>query len=176
MLPDGVELRELTPHRDDRGVFTELHRASWGSGHELAQWNAVRSEGNVLRGMHVHLGHTDYLTLVSGRAVIGLYDLRPESSTAGLGAEVELDADTPAAIVIPPGVAHGFFFTEPALHVYAMSSEWSPLRDLGCRFDDPALGIAWPGENPLLSERDERLGPLSELLDAWQRASAPASA
>ena len=85
MLPAGVEARRLQPHADDRGVFTELFRESWGVGVAPAQWNVVRSGQNVLRGVHVHWRHADYLTVVSGRATIGLHDLRDDSDTSGAG-------------------------------------------------------------------------------------------
>jgi dTDP-4-dehydrorhamnose 3,5-epimerase len=54
MLPAGVELRLLEPHADERGVFTELFRDSWDIGVTPAQWNVVRSQQNVLRGIHAH--------------------------------------------------------------------------------------------------------------------------
>jgi dTDP-4-dehydrorhamnose 3,5-epimerase len=168
VLPDRVALRPLAPHADDRGVFTELFRDSWALDVEPVQWNAVRSEANVLRGVHGHLRHEDYLTLVAGRATIGLHDLRPGSRTEGLGATVELDARKPAALVIPTGVAHGFYFHEPSVHVYAVSHEFDPADELGCRWDDPALGIEWPCAEPLLSQRDRDLGPLSELRAVWR--------
>ena len=163
MLPAGVHLRELVPHGDDRGVFTELFRDSWELEVAPVQWNVVRTGANVLRGVHVHHRHADYLTLVAGRATIGLSDLREESPTDGLGAVVMLDADAPAALVIPPGVAHGFYFAEPSIHVYAVSHEWDPSDELGCRWDDPELEIAWPCDSPLISTRDAALGPVSDL-------------
>jgi dTDP-4-dehydrorhamnose 3,5-epimerase len=174
VLPDGVALHPLIAHADDRGVFTELFRGSWELGVEPVQWNAVRSEPNVLRGVHAHRRHTDYLTLVVGSATIGLHDLRPGSPTAGLGTAVELDAREPAALVIPVGVAHGFYFPEPSLHVYAVSHEFDPADELGCRWDDHNLGIAWPCTEPQLSGRDRDLGPLSQLRDVWHAAPAPA--
>jgi dTDP-4-dehydrorhamnose 3,5-epimerase len=172
MLPDGVRLAELTPHEDSRGVFTELYRVSWDAGVGPVQWNAVRSKTNVLRGVHVHHRHTDYLTLVLGRATIGLHDLRPDSPTDGLGTVVEMDAGRPTALVIPTGVAHGFYFHEPSIHVYAVSHEFDPADELGCRWDDSGLEIEWPCEAPLLSPRDDGLGPLSDLRAVWRRAPA----
>ncbi|MGH3134478.1 MAG: dTDP-4-dehydrorhamnose 3,5-epimerase family protein [Gaiellaceae bacterium] len=175
MLPDGVELLQLEPHADSRGVFTELFRDSWGLQVAPVQWNAVRSEWNVLRGVHAHWRHADYLTVAVGRASIGLHDLREGSPTVGLGAIVQLAADEPAGLAIPPGVAHGFYFHEPSLHVYAVSHEWDPADELGCRWDDPELDLAWPCSEPLLSDRDRELGPLSRLRDAWRAALAAAS-
>jgi len=170
VLPSGVTLRQLQPHTDDRGAFTELFRSSWDVGVAPVQWNAVRSEANVLRGVHAHARHWDYLTVPFGRAVVGLHDLRDESSTAGLAALVELDGDAPAGLTIPPGVAHGFYFRAASLHVYAVSHEWDPHDELGCRWDDPALGIPWPCDDPLLSARDASLGPLTKLAAAANAA------
>jgi dTDP-4-dehydrorhamnose 3,5-epimerase len=175
MLPSGVELQRLEPHADARGVFTELFRDSWELPVAPVQWNAVRSEPGVLRGVHAHWRHADYLTVVAGKASIGLHDLREGSETEGLGALVELAADAPAALSIPPGVAHGFYFHEPSLHVYAVSHEWDPSDELGCRWDDPELGIDWPCSEPLLSDRDRELGPLSSLRVAWRAALAAAA-
>ena len=126
MLPAGVTLVALTPHADERGVFTELYRSSWEPGVEPVQWNAVRSEANVLRGVHVHRRHTDYLTVVSGLATIGLHDLRPGSPTEGVATTLRLEPSEPAALVLPVGVAHGFYFHEPSIHVYAVSHEFDP--------------------------------------------------
>jgi dTDP-4-dehydrorhamnose 3,5-epimerase len=175
MLPDGVELHRLQPHADSRGVFTELFRDSWHLGVAPVQWNVVRSEENVLRGVHAHWRHSDYLTVVDGKATIGLYDLREGSPTQGLGTTVELAPDEPHALAIPTGVAHGFYFHSPSMHVYAVSHEWDPEDELGCRWDDPELALAWPCSDPHISERDSDLGPLSELRRAWHAALATAT-
>ena len=173
MLPSGVTLAALTPHEDERGVFTELFRISWELGVTPVQWNSVSSNANVLRGVHAHVRHADYLTLAGGRATIGLHDLRPGSPTEGLGTTVELDADAPSALVIPAGVAHGFYFhAARSVHVYAVSHEFDLADELGCRWDDPELDIAWPCSEPLISPRDQALGPLSELRAVWRSASA----
>ena len=172
MLPEGVAVHPLEPHPDERGVFTELFRESWGLAVVPVQWNAVRSEANVLRGVHAHWRHLDYLTLVAGRATIGLHDLREGSPTEGLGTIVELTAESPSALVTPTGVAHGFYFHEPSIHVYAVTHDWDPADELGCRWDDPALRIPWPCRDPHLSERDRGLGSLSALRDAFRAALA----
>ena len=174
MLPDGVELQWLKPNADSRGVFTELFRDSWGLSVAPVQWNAVHSEANVLRGVHAHWRHADYLTVLVGLAAIGLHDLREGSPTEGIGAVVEMAADDPTGLSIPPGVARGFYFHEPSLHVYAVSHEWDPEDELGCRWDDPELDLAWPCSAPLLSNRDRGLGPLSALRGSWRAALAAA--
>jgi dTDP-4-dehydrorhamnose 3,5-epimerase len=161
-LPAGCELRELAPHEDDRGTFTEMFRDEWHTGVAPVQWNYVRSAANVLRGVHVHLQHADYLVLVDGRASVGLRDLRPGYDSREC--TVEMSGDRPLALSIPPGVAHGFYFHASSIHVYAVSHAWDPADELGCRWDDPDLGIPWPRATPALSERDEGLPSLHTLV------------
>jgi dTDP-4-dehydrorhamnose 3,5-epimerase len=81
--PTGVAVTPLDMHRDARGVFTEVFRASWGVGFSPVQWNVVQSAQGVLRGVHVHPVHEDYLVLLLGHATLGLRDLRPGSPTLG---------------------------------------------------------------------------------------------
>jgi dTDP-4-dehydrorhamnose 3,5-epimerase len=164
VLPQGTVFVPLTAHADERGVFTELYRVEWGTGVTPVQWNAVRSEAGVLRGVHVHLRHDDYLTVPAGRASIGLRDLRRGSPTEGLASVVELGAESPGALVIPHGVAHGFYFHEPSLHVYAVTEYWDPADELSCHWADPELGIPWPARTALVSERDAQSQSLQELL------------
>ena len=171
LLPDGTLLRPLIAHADERGVFTELYRLEWETGVNPIQWNAVRSEAGVLRGVHVHVRHRDYLTLPYGRAVIGLRDLRRGSATEGLSVLVELSGDEPASLVIPCGVAHGFYFHEPSLHVYAVTEYWNPDDELGCHWADPELELSWPDQSPRVSDRDATSQSLRALLDElepWQ--------
>ena len=169
-LPAGVEVHALRPYADERGVFTELLREEWGLARPV-QWNAVRSEAGVLRGVHLHPRHDDYLTVVAGRASVGLHDLRPASATSGRSTVVELDAERPAAIVIPHGVAHGFLFHSPSIHVYAVSHTWDPDDELGCRWDDPELGISWPETPSSVSDRDLALPSLAGLAATLARAT-----
>jgi dTDP-4-dehydrorhamnose 3,5-epimerase len=164
-LPAGVRVVSLDAHRDERGEFTELFRAEWPTGVAPVQWNAVRSEAGVLRGVHVHVRHDDYLTVPFGRALVGLRDLRRGSATEGLTALVELGHSQPAGLVIPHGVLHGFYFPENSLHVYAVTEYWDPSDELGCHWADPALEIPWPAPEARVSERDARSQSLAQLLD-----------
>jgi dTDP-4-dehydrorhamnose 3,5-epimerase len=145
-------------------VFTELYRQEWPTGVKPIQWNAVRSDAGVLRGVHVHIRHDDYLTVPYGRAAVGLRDLRRGSSTEGLSALVELAGDEPVALVIPRGVAHGFYFLEPSLHVYAVTEYWDPSDELACHWADPELEIPWPARTARVSDRDAGSQSLRDLL------------
>jgi dTDP-4-dehydrorhamnose 3,5-epimerase len=165
-LPEGVQLRSLTTREDSRGNLTELFREEWGLGPCPVQWNLVRSEVNVLRGVHVHRKHVDYLTMPLGEMVLGLHDLRPASSTHRLSLMFRLQAHDQHLVAIPTGVAHGFYFPEPASLVYAVSHCFDGNDEFGCRWNEAALGLAWPCQAPILSERDRAAGSYTEMVSA----------
>jgi dTDP-4-dehydrorhamnose 3,5-epimerase len=153
-LPKGVILRRLTEHTDSRGTLAEIHRADWTPSGAFLQWNLVRSLGNVLRGVHVHPKHADYLMVLSGTMLLGLHDLRPDDPLARTSLFLTLSGNEPTTVYIPPGVCHGFWFAEPTTYIYGLSTGWNMAGELGCRYDDPALGLAWPTSSPILSPRD----------------------
>lgn len=171
LLPNGIRRRPLLTHADDRGQLTELFREEWDTGVRAVQWNAVRSAPGVLRGVHVHIRHTDHLVLLDGRARILLHDLRQGSPTEGGTYTVELSGDRLEGLTIPPGVGHAFWFESPSLLVYAVSSYWDIEDELGCHWSDPGLGLPPFPQSPQLSARDSTLPPLRILrsqLEPWQ--------
>lgn len=163
-VPLGVRVLPLQAHFDQRGRFTEIYRDEWLLGPRPVQWSMVRSAANVLRGVHVHARHVDYLTMAYGELVLGLRDLRALSPSHGLSVLLTLSAEDPHLVVIPVGVAHGFYFPKPACHIYSVTTAFDGSDEFGCRWDDPGLELSWPCSAPLLSERDRAAGPLAELL------------
>ncbi len=173
MLPADVVVRALTPHRDERGTFIELHRREWAIGDEdPIQWNAVSSAAGVLRGVHVHIRHEDYVTVVAGRMLLGLHDIRRDSPTYGLSTVIEIAAAEPRGVRIPVGVCHGFYFPEPSIHVYAVSRYWNVRDELGCRYDSPELRLGWNVGAPLLSDRDRSADDYAEMVRQYEQADA----
>jgi dTDP-4-dehydrorhamnose 3,5-epimerase len=136
------------------------------------QWNFVRTHANTLRGVHVHPRHADYLCVLEGEMLLGLHDMRPASPTYRASCFVTLKGAEPSAIEIAPGVAHGFYFADAAEFTYAVDSYWDPADELGCRWNDPALGLAWPTRQPLLSPRDVAAGGYAALTAELAKAAA----
>jgi dTDP-4-dehydrorhamnose 3,5-epimerase len=169
--PPGVQLTRLTTHADDRGWVTEIYRQAWPTEVNPVQWNASSSQAGILRGVHVHLRHTDYLVVLSGNATVGMRDLRPGANSAGF--TVDLVAGEAGeglqALAIPPRVAHGFLFHEPTIYVCGVSEYFDPSDELGCRWDDEELGIPWPRDDASFSERDAGLPSLSDLRQTLDR-------
>ena len=162
-LPAGVSLQPLAAQRDPAGTDIQLYRGDWHIDPDPVQWNLVSSMQNTLRGVHVHIRHWDYLHVARGEMLLGLCDMRPWSTTHTLSAQVTLNGDTPAALAIPPGVAHGFYFAGAIDYLYAVSHYWNEEDELGCRWNDPRLSLAWPTDDPLLSARDQTAGDYRDL-------------
>lgn len=165
---DGVVVQPLAPHYDERGAFLEVFNAHWPGAIEPRQWSIVRSRANVLRGPHLHVHHDEYFMLLEGKAFVGLRDIRPDSSTRDRSCLIELHASSPAAVMFPRGLVHGWYFAEDSIHVQSVTEcydDYHPHDNLGCHWADPALEIPWPCTSPILSERAAAFPPLSVLLE-----------
>jgi dTDP-4-dehydrorhamnose 3,5-epimerase len=162
---EGVRLVHLTRHADRRGAFTEVFADHWDTGFMPVQWNVVRSGAGVLRGMHLHVRHDELFCMIDGRATVGLHDLRA-GTTQGRSALYDLTADDPAFVTFPRGVIHGWLFHEPSGHLGATSEAFATYGEDdndGCHWSDPELGLPWPFEPWIVSERAAGFPPLCEL-------------
>jgi len=166
-LPVGVEIHNLNPHRDERGALTEIHRNSWPQCRDICQYSHVVSRPNALRGIHVHPKHTDYLYVSSGCMHLMLVDIRKDSETFMQSWGLQIQAEEHLAITIEPGVAHGFYFAESGSYINGVDAYWDMADELGCRWNDPLMGLIWPCTQPLLSERDQDAGTVTEMIEAF---------
>jgi len=163
----GVWRRRVRSEQDERGSFAELWRGSltrlfpaW----RVAQANLSRSRAGVLRGLHFHQQQTDLWTLLDGRAVVGLVDIRPLLRGAAERPPDRL-AETLAAgesLLIPEGVAHGFWALEEVNLLYLVNREYDGSDEHGFAWNDPLAGVRWPDGQPLLSDRDRKAPSLAE--------------
>lgn len=158
--PPPPRLLPLQAHRDARGSFSELWRASaFPAGPGFCQLNLSHSEDGVLRGLHVHLRQDDYQLVLSGALLVHLVDLRP-----GQGLQRwSLKLEPGAALHVPAGVAHGYWALGPTQALYLVSAEYDGSDEHGIAWDDPELALAWPGPRPLLSARDQNNPRLADL-------------
>ena len=164
VLPE-VLLVEPKVFGDARGFFME----SWNEarfnaalGHEVrfVQDNHSRSARGVLRGLHYQVApHAQgkLVRCVSGAVFDVAVDMRRSSPGFGRWVGYELSAENQRQMWIPPGFAHGFLvLSETADFLYKTSGGYAPEFEGAVRWDDPAIGIAWPlaGMTPQLSAKD----------------------
>jgi dTDP-4-dehydrorhamnose 3,5-epimerase len=149
----GVRIWRPQVHEDTRGRFVEVFRTA-AVPEPLVQSNHSRSAAGVLRGLHYHRHQADLWYLVSGRARVGLADLRARGSAPTTHTFV-LDGETPTAVYVPAGVAHGYLALTEIDLIYWVTREYDPADENGVAWDDPTLAIDWQLEaTPVVSERD----------------------
>ena len=167
---------------DERGWFMETYRKSAFSNQgiieDFLQDNHSYSIGKgVLRGLHFQRQPAAQGKLV--RCILGevfdvAVDIRKGSPTYGRWVSADLSAENRQMIWIPVGFAHGFLTITNTAHVeYKVTAEYSSEQDRAIRWDDPAIGIKWPVQNPILSRKDAE-APLLKDADnnfAWKKAS-----
>jgi dTDP-4-dehydrorhamnose 3,5-epimerase len=166
---EGPVLIEPAVHGDARGFFQETYRknvmAELGVEVDFVQDNHSRSARGVLRGMHFQPGQAKLVRCPRGAILDVVVDIRPGSPGFGHWEGFRLDDETHLQLYVPDGFAHGFcVLSDLADVVYKVSSYYDPAAERGFRFDDPEVGIEWPGDIELkVSERDRAAPPLREL-------------
>ena len=155
---------------DARGFFFEAwnRKAFLGAGLDptWVQGNVSGSAGGVLRGLHYQWpGPQGKLVSVASGAVFDVaVDLRRGSPHFGKWVGETLSAENRRALWVPPGFAHGFVvLSDFAVFSYLVTAPYDPAAEVSVLWDDPAIGIDWPVESPVLSAKDAAAKTLAEL-------------
>ena len=165
---DDLVLIEPTLHGDERGYLVETFRknelAELGIEVEFVQDNQTRSRGRVLRGIHMQRGQAKLVRCPHGRIWDVAVDMRPDSPTYRRWEGFELDGEKHRQLFVPAGFGHGFcLLSDEADVLYRLSAYFDPKLETGIAWDDPELGIEWPIEDPILSDRDRSAPLLAEI-------------
>jgi dTDP-4-dehydrorhamnose 3,5-epimerase len=147
---------------DERGFFLETfnaerYREQLGVTETFVQDNWSRSARGTLRGLHFQNPHAQgkLVWCAQGSVWDVVVDLRPGSSTRLRWMGVELTEANKKQLFVPKGFAHGFCVTsDVADFVYKCTETYRPADERSIRYNDPAIGITWPVERPILSKRD----------------------
>ena len=163
-LLEGLEIYEPRVFDDERGYFFESFRDSERNLPCIfVQDNESFSIENVLRGMHFQKGQAKLVRCVFGTVFDVVVDIRKDSPTFGKWQGFMLDGSNRKQLFIPDGYAHGFYVTsKSALLQYKVSADYDPELERSFKFNDPQVGIKWPNENPLVSERDKNAPSFAE--------------
>jgi dTDP-4-dehydrorhamnose 3,5-epimerase len=164
----GLELLTAKHFPDDRGYLLQswVQSAMDEAGIPGPFRQAIQSGSHrgVLRGLHFQWDPPmgKLVRCVSGSVLDVAVDVRHGSPTLGDHALVELNDRNHSVFWIPPGFAHGFLaLEEGAIVLYECTAPHSP-NEGGIRWNDPALGIAWPAMDFIVSDKDRIAPTLAE--------------
>jgi dTDP-4-dehydrorhamnose 3,5-epimerase len=154
---------DLDRIEDERGYFARTWCAREFNAHSLedrvvqcsTSFNAAKG---TLRGLHYQVAphaETKLVRCTRGAVFDVIADLRPSSATFLRWFGVELTADNGRMLYIPKGFAHGFqTLAERSEVFYQMDEFYAPTAGRGIRWNDPLLGVRWPLEVTVISEKD----------------------
>ena len=152
---DGIKgLCVITPavHGDSRGYFIETYSArdmaEAGLDIVVVQDNQSMSTKGVLRGLHFQKQYpqTKLVRVIKGVVFDVAVDLRKGSETFGQWHGEVLSEENKKQFLIPRGFAHGFLvLSEVAEFCYKCDDFYHPNDEGGLAWNDPDIGIIWPG-------------------------------
>ena len=149
---EGLCVLQPAVYGDSRGYFTETYNQKdlldAGLDMVFVQDNQSMSVKGVLRGLHFQKSHPQgkLVRVIRGSVFDVGVDLRPGSATHGKWFGVELSEENKKQFYVPEGFAHGFLvLSERAEFCYKCTDFYHPEDEGGLAWNDPAIGIVWPG-------------------------------
>jgi len=149
---EGLFIIEPTVYGDERGYFMETYNQKEmeeaGLNMEFVQDNQSMSVKGVLRGLHYQKEHPQgkLVRVIKGAVFDVAVDLRKESKTFGKCFGVELSDENKKQFYIPEGFAHGFLvLSDNAEFCYKCTDFYHSNDEGGLAWNDPEIGIEWPG-------------------------------
>ncbi|OGB69957.1 MAG: dTDP-4-dehydrorhamnose 3,5-epimerase [Caldithrix sp. RBG_13_44_9] len=166
----GVLIVEPKVFQDSRGFFFESYNQKLYHQHGITvnfiQDNHSKSVKNTLRGLHYQInpGQDKLVRVVVGEVFDVAVDIRFGSPTFGKWVGIYLSAENKKQAFIPKGFAHGFCVrSKYAEFEYKCSELYAPHNERGILWNDPDLGIDWPVNDPILSEKDSKNIPFRQI-------------
>jgi dTDP-4-dehydrorhamnose 3,5-epimerase len=144
---EGVQIKQLTPHADERGYLMELIRSTDEFFTKFGQCYVSLNYPGVVRAWHYHRKQEDYFVVVRGMCKVGLYDMREGSPTRGQTQALYLGEHNNIVVRIPIGVAHGYktVGTEPSLLINFPTEVYNAAEPDEHRlpWNDPSIPFSW---------------------------------
>jgi dTDP-4-dehydrorhamnose 3,5-epimerase len=171
-LGGSVIVMQPEVFEDERGFFLEAYRADQfreiGLPHEYVQDNHSGSVKHVLRGLHFQWEPemAKLMRVTVGSAFLVAVDIRKGSPTLGQWFGIEASAKNRLQVFAPAGFARGFCVLSDFAEVqYKCTGIYNPNGESGIIWNDERIGIEWPIDNPIVSEKDKKAQTLSEWLE-----------
>ena len=153
----GLKIIQQKKFKDPRGSLRETYRKKIIKWDSLIFDYATVSKKNVLRGFHFNTKYPQakYVSVLRGKILDYVIDLRKNSKTFGKGFGIILSEDNCKSLYIPGGFAHAYYsYSKINLIYYKLSDYYQPKYENGIFWNDKSLKIKWPTYKPILAERD----------------------
>jgi len=148
---NGVKIKEVKRHFDDRGFFAEVVKFGEETFKEIKQTSYTETYPGVIKAFHWHKRQYDIWSPVRGSMRIVLYDLREDSPTYQETQAIYAGEDNFLVVLIPPYVAHGYqvLGTEKVGLFYHTTEAYDPKNPDEERlpFNDSKIGFDWETKN-----------------------------
>ncbi len=160
---DGVLIIEPQVFGDNRGWFYESYSRkkleALGIAADFVQDNrSFSAEAGTVRGLHCQLepmAQAKLVTCTKGAIKDVAVDIRKGSPTYMQWIGVELSGQNKHMLFLPKGFLHGFVTLTPDVEIlYKVDEYYSPEHDRSVKFNDPAIGVDWGVEAPIMSDKD----------------------
>ena len=140
---EGVGLKRLVTHTDERGFFREIIRETDEFFSHFGQWSHSLMYPGTAKAWHIHQKQTDWWYCI-GALKVGLHDLRSGSPTQGETQTLFMGGHHDSLCVkIPPGVAHGCRALNLTHLLYITSNTYDPQDEGRIPHDDASIGFDW---------------------------------
>ena len=143
---EGVVLKDLVTHCDERGFFREIIRVTDDFFKEgFGQWSHSVMYQGATKAWHIHQRQVDWWYVATGVLKVVLHDMREDSATRGELMEFLMgDNQADRVLKIPPGVAHGCKAIGGTVNLFYVTSHvYDPADEGRIPHDDPAIGYEW---------------------------------
>ena len=169
----GAYLIGLEPHQDHRGFFVRTYdETPFKERGLVTNWvqesHSFSAKKGTLRGLHCQISphaETKLVRAAHGNIYMVLLDLRENSPAFGSWDSVVLSIEKPELLYAPQGTAMGMCtLTDDCSLLYKIDTVYEPKSARAVRWNDPALAIPWPVNDPILSDKDKAAPLLKDFL------------
>ena len=143
----GVKIKKLETHKDKRGFFREILRDDDNLLRNFGQSSISLTSPGIIKAFHWHKNQDDLFYVLSGDALVVLYDIRKNSKTFKSIITLKMSDKDPKLLFIPKKIAHGYkaLGKKPMIMLYFMSRSYNKKNPDEQRipFDDKSIGFNW---------------------------------
>ena len=153
----GLLILKTKIYEDKRGFFKEVFRKKILN-KKFIFYCLSYSKKNILRGLHMQLKkpQAKLITVVQGKILDVVVDLRKNSKTFGKTFKIEMSENSDFSLYIPEGFAHGFLCkSDKCMIFYKCSNYRNKNSEKTVQWNDKKLKIKWPIKKPILSPKDK---------------------